>query len=247
MPRLTAVMAAQQHKPIRMGLPPVLTSLIRSVLSPMAAMAMMMKNLDSSLKGAKAAASTPARDAPVVIREASMKNSRKKGNTRRREKLPSPAPPARLARAVRRRASARVMGMMARVRVSLTMVAVSRELAPGCIPSQAAAAAVTEEVSFTAVPAKSPKPSFPRPSRPPRVGNRRAAATLNRKMTEMDWAISSSSAPMTGAVAAMAEPPQTDEPTPTRVEMLEGICSSLCRRKDTTREVVMVDRMMGRD
>ena len=52
---------------------------------------------------------------------------------------------------------------------------------------------------------------------------------------------------MTGAVAAMAEPPQTDEPTPTRVEMLEGICSSLCRRKDTTREVVMVDRMMGRD
>lgn len=247
MPRLTAVMAAQQHKPIRMGLPPVLTSLIRSVLSPMAAMAMMMKNLDSSLKGAKAAASTPARDAPVVIREASMKNSRKKGNTRRREKLPSPAPPARLARAVRRRASARVMGMMARVRVSLTMVAVSRVLAPGCIPSQAAAAAVTEEVSFTAVPAKSPKPSFPRPSRPPRVGNRRAAATLNRKMTEMDWAISSSSAPMTGAVAAMAEPPQTDEPTPTRVEMLEGICSSLCRRKDTTREVVMVDRMMGRD
>ena len=119
------------------------------------------------------------------------------------------------------------------------MVAVSRVLAPGCIPSQAAAAAVTEEVSFTAVPAKSPKPSFPRPSRPPRVGNRRAA--------EMDWAISSSSAPMTGAVAAMAEPPQTDEPTPTRVEMLEGICSSLCRRKDTTREVVMVDRMMGRD
>ena len=88
--QLTAVMAAQQHKPIRMGLPPVLTSLIRSVLSPMAAMAMMMKNLDSSLKGAKAAASTPARDAPVVIREASMKNSRKKGNTRRREKLPSP-------------------------------------------------------------------------------------------------------------------------------------------------------------
>ena len=83
MPRLTAVMAAQQHKPIRMGLPPVLTSLIRSVLSPMAAMAMMMKNLDSSLKGAKAAASTPARDAPVVIREASMKNRRKKGNTRR--------------------------------------------------------------------------------------------------------------------------------------------------------------------
>ena len=36
----------------------------------------------------------------------------------------------------------------------------------------------------------------------------------------MAWAISSSSAPMTGAVAAMALPPQMEEPTPMRVEML---------------------------
>ena len=104
-------------------------------------------------------------------------------------------------------------------------------MAPGCIPSQAAAAAVTEEVSFTAVPAKSPKPSFPRPSRPPRVGNRRAAATLNRKMTEMAWATSLSCALMTGAVAAMAKPPQMDEPTPMSVEISEGMRSTLCSKK----------------
>ena len=56
------------------------------------------------------------------------------------------------------------------------------------------AAAVTEEVSLMAVPAKRPKPSLERPSTPPRVGKIRAAMTLSRKITEMAWAISSSSA-----------------------------------------------------
>lgn len=46
---------------------------------------------------------------------------------------------------------------MAKVRVSFTTVAVSRALEP-CMASQAAAAAVTEDVSLTAVPAKSPNP-----------------------------------------------------------------------------------------
>lgn len=82
---------------------------------------------------------------------------------------------------------------------------------------QALAAAVTDEVSLMAVPANRPKPSLVSPSMPPSVGNTSAAITLNRKMTEMAWAISRSSASMTGAVAAMAEPPQIDEPTPTSV------------------------------
>ena len=30
---------------------------------------------------------------------------------------------------------------------------------------------------------------------------------------------------MTGAVAAMAEPPQINEPTPTRIDVLEGTCN----------------------
>lgn len=74
---------------------------------------------------------------------------------------------------------------MANVLVSLTIVAESSVLLPW-MPSQAAAAAVTEEVSFTAVPAKSPNPSFDRPMIPPSVGKISAAITLKRKMTEID-------------------------------------------------------------
>ncbi len=74
-----------------------------------------------------------------------------------------------------------------------------------------------------------------------------AASTLKKKITDMAWATSSSSALITGAVAAMAEPPQMEEPTPTRVEMLDGICMSLWSTKAITREVVMVHTMMGRD
>ena len=107
MPRLTAAMAIQQHRPIRMGLPPVRTSLTRSVLRPMAPMAMMMKNLDSSLKGWNTEASTPAVVATVVMTEASTKNRMKKGNTFFREKVFSWLPPARLALAVRQTASTR--------------------------------------------------------------------------------------------------------------------------------------------
>ena len=37
---------------------------------------------------------------------------------------------------------------------------------------------------------------------------------IEEKITEMDWATSFSLASITGAVAAMAEPPQIEEPTP---------------------------------
>ena len=50
--------------------------------------------------------------------------------------------------------------MMARVRVSFTVTALSRVAVPNPhMLSQVAAAAVTEEVSLTAVPAKMPKAS----------------------------------------------------------------------------------------
>ena len=52
MPRLTAAMATQQQKPVKIGFPPVLTSCTMLVFIPTAAMAMMIKNLLSSLKGA---------------------------------------------------------------------------------------------------------------------------------------------------------------------------------------------------
>ena len=69
--------------------------------------------------------------------------------------------------------------------------------------SQVEAAAVTDEVSLIAVPANKPKPSFVIPRKPPSVGKISAAITLKRKITEIDWAISSSSASITGAVAQL--------------------------------------------
>ena len=136
--------------------------------------------------------------------------------------------------------------MIASVRVSLTIVAISSVLLPW-MPSHAEAAAVTDEVSLTAVPANRPKPWSVMPSMPPSVGKVSAAMTLNRKITEIACAISSSSAPMTGAVAAIAEPPQMDEPTPTSVEMLDGTFIALHSTNDTISEVPMVETMIGSD
>ena len=122
---------------------------------------------------------------------------------------------------------------MASVLVSLTVTAVSNVALPKFhILSHVEAAAVTEDVSLTAVPAKIPKASpvsAANPTSLPKAGKIRAASTLKKKMTEIACATSSSSASMTGAVAAMAEPPQIEEPTPTRVEIRPGICSALCR------------------
>ena len=82
---------------------------------------------------------------------------------------------------------------------------------------QIEAAATTDEVSLIAVPAHMPKPISLKPSIAPKVGKRKAAITLKRKITEIDWAMSSSDALITGAAAAIAEPPQIEEPTPTKV------------------------------
>ena len=118
------------------------------------------------------------------------------------------------------------------------------------MPSQVDAAAVTDEVSLMAVPANTPKALPDRVSNPsifPKDGNRIAASTLKKKITEIACATSSSSASMTGAVAAMAEPPQMEEPTPTRVDILDGIFMALCKTYAMIREVVMVEIMIGRD
>ena len=111
--------------------------------------------------------------------------------------------------------------------MSFTVTALSKVAEPRlCMESQVAAQAVTEEVSLTAVPANIPKASplpVEKPTSIPKVGKTKAATMLKKKITEMDWATSSSSALITGAVAAMAEPPQIEEPTPTRVEIFVGM------------------------
>ena len=70
---------------------------------------------------------------------------------------------------------------------------------------------------------------------------------MKKKITEMAWATSFSSASITGAVAAMAEPPQMEDPTPTKVATLPGMFIHRLRRTATTRDTVMVHTMMGSD
>ena len=82
-----------------------------------------------------------------------------------------------------------VIGMMASVLVSFTVTALSKVSLPRFhMLSQVAAAAVTEEVSFTAVPAKIPKASPLVVSKPiacPNIGKNRAARTLKKNITEI--------------------------------------------------------------
>ena len=92
MPRLTHAMATQQQRPMRIGLPPVRTSLTMLVLKPIAAIAMTMRNLESSLMGAVTAAGSAK---TVVTTLASTKNTMNVGNARRRLKVFLASPPSR--------------------------------------------------------------------------------------------------------------------------------------------------------
>ena len=74
--KLTAAIPTQQHNPMKMGFPPVLTNLTISVLRPIAAIAMMMKNLLSSFKGLVIVA---VRLKTVVTTDARTKKRMKKG------------------------------------------------------------------------------------------------------------------------------------------------------------------------
>ena len=86
-----------------------------------------------------------------------------------------------------------------------------------------APAATTDEVSLIAVPAHIPKPVSDNPSICPSGGKIKTAMMLNKNMVEIAWATSSSLARITGAVAAIAEPPHIEVPTPIRVVVLPSI------------------------
>ena len=115
------------------------------------------------------------------------------------------------------------------------------------MPSHTAAAAVTDDVSLTAVPANRPKPLLLKPITSPSVGKMSAASTLNRNTTDMACATSWSSALMTGAVAAIAEPPQIEDPTPISVAVRPGTCIARHSTAAVISEAEMVDRMTGSD
>ena len=84
-------------------------------------------------------------------------------------------------------------------------------------------------------------------SQEPRVGKISAAKTLKKKITEIAWATSFSLAWMTGAVAAMAEPPQIEDPTTIKVASLVSRLNKRWKKKATNKAIEMVERMTGRE
>lgn len=70
---------SQQLSPISIGFPPVLTSFTILVLIPIAAIAIIIKNLLSSLNGEKKEEGAPAAVAAVVMRDAAIKYRIKNG------------------------------------------------------------------------------------------------------------------------------------------------------------------------
>ena len=131
-------MHTQQHNPVKIGLPPVLTSLTILVFKPIAAIAMIIRNLLNSFSGAVTLVGSWK---TVVTTEARIKNKTKYGSARLRLKE---EPSVFLFFLPVQMASTIVIGMMASVLVIFTIAAISNVLLPW-IPSHAVAAAVTEE------------------------------------------------------------------------------------------------------
>ena len=73
MPRLVRMIAIQQRVPRRMDFPLDLIIAMRLVLRPIALMAIMMRNLESCLRGEKKLLLTPNDVRRVVSREARIK------------------------------------------------------------------------------------------------------------------------------------------------------------------------------
>ena len=73
MPRLVRMIAIQQRAPRRMDFPLDLIIAMRLVLRPIALIAMMMRNLESCLRGVKKLLDTPREVRRVVRRDARIK------------------------------------------------------------------------------------------------------------------------------------------------------------------------------
>lgn len=244
---VTAVIPIQQQKPSSKGFEPVFTSFTMLVFSPTALIARIMKNLLKDFSGEKNSTGTPKEEAIVVMTEAITKYRINIGKTADS----FTCLPVDLDLRARTKANTNAMGIIANVRVSFTVTALSNVAEPSPYKeSQVEAAAVTEDVSLTAVPAKIPNASplvVENPNSAPSVGKSNAASILKKKITEIDWATSSSFASITGAVAAIAEPPQMDDPTPTKVDVFPGILSTLCSTNAIIKDVLIVPKIIGRD
>lgn len=123
MARLTAAMDTQQINPMKIGFAPVFTREMISVLRPIAAIAMTIKNLLRSFNGLVMEAG---RAKTVVMMDASTKNKMNIGKARLKLNVEVPSFFFRAWRMPR----TRVIGIIARVLVSFTIVAASSVLLP---------------------------------------------------------------------------------------------------------------------
>ena len=125
--RLTTEIPIQQQNPIKIGFPPVFTSLTIFVLNPIATIAITMKNLLKSFNGV---VTLTGKEHTVVTTDANTKNTMKNGKIFFSRKVPFASTPSRFAFHICRMARIKVIGMIASVLVSFTIVAVSNVLLP---------------------------------------------------------------------------------------------------------------------
>ena len=114
--RQTAVIETQQQNPMKIGLAPLLISLTILVFNPMAAIAMIIKNLLNSFNGA---VTVPGRLNTVVMTDANTKNKIKNGNIFLISNVLSLLSASRVLFI----SYAKVIGIIANVLVSFTIVA----------------------------------------------------------------------------------------------------------------------------
>ena len=125
-PRLILIIPHQQQNPSKIGLPPILISFTMFVFSPTALIARTIKNLLSVLNGVKKPDGKPRCTQTVVMTDAKTKYRMKKGNTF----FMGIAFPLCFAFLVCHRESTNVIGIIARVRVSFTVTALSKVCEP---------------------------------------------------------------------------------------------------------------------
>ena len=125
-PRLILIIPHQQQNPSKIGLPPILISFTMFVFSPTALIARTIKYLLSVLNGVKKPDGTPRCTQTVVMTDAKTKYRMKKGNTF----FMGIAFPLCFAFLVCHRESTTVIGIIARVRVSFTVTALSKVCEP---------------------------------------------------------------------------------------------------------------------
>ena len=124
--RLTPMIPHQQQNPSKIGLPPVLISFTMFVFNPTALIATTIRNLLSVLNGVKKPDGTPRYTQTVVMTDASTKYKMKKGKICFREIVF----PLCFAFLACHKDSTSVIGIIARVRVSFTVTALSKVCEP---------------------------------------------------------------------------------------------------------------------